>query len=106
MKIAFDTNEYLKNLANNDSYFHTFLNRENIAAGILRLEPGEEDTQEPHESDEVYYVVRGDGFLDIGGKNYQVSEGMSYFVAKNIEHRFHGNTKELVVVYFFSGSDS
>lgn len=106
MKIEFDTKEYLKKIAKGDSYFHTFLNRENIAAGILRFEPGEEDTQEPHDSDEVYYVVKGDGFLDINGKNYAVSEGMAYFVAKEIPHKFHGNTKELIVVYFFSGQDS
>jgi len=106
LKIEFDTIEYLKNIEKGKSYFHTFINRENIAAGILRLAPGEEDTQEPHDSDEVYYVVRGNGFLNVGGKDYAISDGMSYFVAKNIEHRFHGNTKELVVVYFFSGQDS
>ncbi|MDE1873387.1 MAG: cupin domain-containing protein [Thaumarchaeota archaeon] len=106
MKIEFDTKKYLKDISKGKSYFHTFLNRENIAAGILRLAPCQEDTQVPHESDEVYYIVRGDGFLNIGGKDYTVSEGMSYFVAKNIEHKFHGNNQELVVVYFFSGQDS
>lgn len=106
LKIEFDTKKYIKNIAKQDSYFHTFLNRPNIAAGILRLEPKEKDTQDAHDSDEVYYVVRGDGFLNIGGKDYDISEGMSYFVAKGTDHRFHGNTEELVVVYFFSGQDS
>ena len=54
MKIEFDTNEYLKALSKDSSYFHTFINRENLAAGILRLAPGEEDTQSPHERDEIY----------------------------------------------------
>ena len=106
MKTEFDTKEYLKNIAKGKSYFHTFINKENLAAGILRLAPGEEDTQAPHESDEVYYIVRGNGFLKIGDKDYQVSEGMSYYVEKNIDHRFHGNTTELVVMYFFGGPDS
>jgi len=106
MKIQFDTNQYLKEISKGKSYFHTFINKNNLAAGILRLEPGQEDTQAPHESDEIYYIVRGDGFLNIGGKDYTMSEGMSYFVAKDIEHRFHGNTEELVVVYFFGGPDS
>lgn len=105
MKIEFDTNKFVQRIAKSDAYFHTFINTVNLAAGVLRLEPGEKDTQEPHESDEVYYVVRGDGFLEIGGKNYSVSEGMSYYVAKKVPHRFHGNTKELVVVYFFGGPD-
>lgn len=106
MKIEFDTNEYLKKIAKSDTYFHTFLNKENIAAGILYLGPGDEDTQEPHESDEVYYVVKGDGFLTINGKDHVISEGMSYYVAKKISHKFHGNKKDLVVMYFFGGPDS
>jgi mannose-6-phosphate isomerase-like protein (cupin superfamily) len=72
----------------------------------LVLRPGEEDTQTPHDSDEVYYVVRGDGFLKIRNTDYPVSEGMAYFVQKEIPHRFFGNKEELVVVYFFSGPDS
>ena len=106
MKIVFDTNQYVKDMAKSDSYFHTFINRDTLAAGVLRLEPEERDTQDPHESDEIYYVVRGDGFLNINGKNYDVSEGLSFFVAKNTPHYFHGNKKELVVLYFFGGPDS
>jgi mannose-6-phosphate isomerase-like protein (cupin superfamily) len=106
LKIQFDTNEYLKEISKGKSYFHTFINKENLAAGILRLEPNEEDTQAPHESDEIYYIVRGDGFLNVDGKDYPVSDGMSYYVAKHIPHNFHGNKKELVVVYFFGGPDS
>ena len=105
LKIEFDTKEYIKEISKGNSYFHTFINKDNLAAGILRLEPGEKDTQEPHESDEIYYIIRGDGFLNIGEKDYSVSEGMSYFVVKNIKHRFHGNKKELVVLYFFGGPD-
>jgi mannose-6-phosphate isomerase-like protein (cupin superfamily) len=106
LKIDFDINEYIKKIGKSDTYFHTFINKENLAAGVLRLDPGEEDTQEPHESDEIYYVVKGDGFLLIDKKDYPVSEGMAYYVAKNIPHKFHGNEKELVVMYFFSGPDS
>ena len=107
MKIDFDTNKYIKKIANsNNTYFHTFINKENLAAGILRLEPGEKDIQQPHESDEVYYIVKGDGFLTVDKKDYPLSEGMSYFVNKKIPHKFHGNKKELVVVYFFSGPDN
>lgn len=106
LKIQFDTNQFLKDISKSKSYFHTFINKENLAAGILRLEPGEEDTQVPHDSDEIYYIIRGDGFLNISRKDYSISEGMSYFVAKNLEHKFHGNKKELVVLYFFGGPDS
>lgn len=106
MKVEFDIKKYIEDIKNSDGYFHTFLNRKNIAAGVLVLEPGEEDTQTPHDDDEVYFVIRGDGYLKIDGKDYAVSEGMAYYVQKDIPHKFFGNKKELVVLYFFSGPDS
>ncbi|HYL67507.1 MAG TPA: cupin domain-containing protein [Nitrosopumilaceae archaeon] len=106
LKIQFDTNQFLKDISKGKSYFHTFINKENLAAGIILLKPGDKDTQGPHDSDEIYYIIRGDGFLNIDGKDHSISEGMSYYVAKNIQHKFHGNKKELVVLYFFGGPDS
>jgi mannose-6-phosphate isomerase-like protein (cupin superfamily) len=106
LKIDYDTNEYVKKIAKSDTYFHTFINKENLAAGVLRLAPGEKDTQEPHDSDEIYYIIKGDGFLSVDKKDYPVSEGMAYYVAKKIPHLFHGNKKELVVMYFFGGPDA
>jgi mannose-6-phosphate isomerase-like protein (cupin superfamily) len=106
MKLVFDVNEYIEKIKNSDNYFHTFINNENLAAGVLVLQPGEEDTQDPHDSDEVYFVLKGDGFLKIKDMDHHVSENKMYFVGKNVAHFFHGNSQELVVLYFFSGPDS
>jgi len=107
MKLEFDTGEYLNKIKNNNNeYFHTFINRQSLAAGILFLKPGEHDTQEPHDTDEIYYIIRGDGYLKIKQKDYPVSEGKVFFVAKNVGHHFFGNTKDLTVLYFFGGPDS
>jgi mannose-6-phosphate isomerase-like protein (cupin superfamily) len=106
MKLDFDTKQYIDEIRKSDNYFHTFINRETLAVGVLVLQPGEEDSQAPHDSDEVYYVVKGDGFLKINKKDYQISAGKMYFVQKDIEHCFFGNTKELIVLYFFGGPDS
>jgi len=106
MKIKFDTLQYLNKLKKSDSYFHTFLNRKYLAVGVLFLKPSEKDTQDPHESDEIYYILDGDGFLDINKKSYHLKKGEIYFVAKNTPHHFYGNTKNLSVLYFFGGSDS
>lgn len=73
-----------------------------MSAGILVLKPGQHDMQEPHDSDEMYYVITGDGYLKIGRTDHIVSEGKMFFVKKDTKHKFHGNTKELQVVYFFS----
>ena len=102
MKIKFDTIQYLNKLKKSNSYFHTFINKESLAVGVIFLKPGEKDTQDPHESDEIYYILDGDGFLCISGKSYSVKKVQIYFVAKNIPHHFYGNTKNLSVLYFFS----
>ncbi len=106
MKLDFDTKEYVDKIRKNDYYFHTFINKQTLAAGVLVLQPGKKDTQTPHDFDEVYYVVKGDGFLKINKKDYPVSEGKAFFVQKDIKHCFFGNTRELVVLYFFGGPDA
>ena len=106
MKLEFDLATYLEKIKKSSSYFYTFINRDSLAAGVLVLKPGEEDTQEPHENDEVYYIISGDGFLKINDKDYEISKDKLFFVAKGVEHFFHGNTTELKVLYFFGGSDT
>lgn len=106
MKLEYDLSTYLDKIKNSNSYFHTFINKDSLAAGILVLKPGEEDTQTPHDIDEVYYVLSGNGYLKIKDKDYKVSKDKLFFVAKDVEHFFHGNTKELKVLYFFGGPDS
>jgi len=106
LKLEFNLPEYLDKIKKNNSYFHTFINKDSLAAGILLLKSGEEDTQEPHESDEVYFVISGNGYLKIKDKDFEVSKDKLFFVAKGVPHFFYGNTKELKVLYFFGGSDS
>ena len=101
MKYEYDIQTYLKQISNSNSYFNTFLNRDSLAAGILSLEPGEYDTQEPHDSDEMYYVLDGNGFLRINKTDYSIKSGKVFFVPKNVEHYFFGNTKKTYGLVFF-----
>ena len=105
MKLDFDLSSYFEKVKNSNSFFHTFINRDSLAVGLLVLKPGEEDTQTPHVSDEVYYVISGNGFLKIKNKDYPVLKDKLFFVAKDVKHYFHSNTSELNVLYFFGGPD-
>ena len=86
MKYEYDTETYLKQISDSNSYFNTFLSRDSLAAGILSLEPGGDDTQEPHDSDEMYYVLNGNGFLRINKIDYSIKPGKAFFVPKNVEN--------------------
>ena len=106
MKLEFNLQDNLEKIKKGNSYFHTFINKDSLTTGILILKPGEEDTQEPHESDEVYFIISGNGYLKNKNKNYKVSKDKLFFVAKDVVHYFHSNTKELKVLYFFGGPNN
>ena len=86
-----------------NSDFLTFFDLDHLQVGILRLWPGEIDTQEPHSKDEVYFVLEGDGFIEIGNKSHEIKKDLFIYVPSEVKHRFHGNTQEILVLYFFSG---
>ena len=106
LKIESNLKDNLDKIKKSNSYFHTFINKDSLAVGLLVLKPGEEDTQEPHGSDEVYFIMSGNGYLKIKNKNYEILKDKLFFVEKNVPHYFHSNTKELKVLYFFGGPDN
>ena len=103
MKSEYNLNDSLARIRKGGSYFDTFIDRDTLAAGLLVLRPGEADTQEPHDSDEVYLVLSGDGYLSINGRDYSVSRDKLFFVKRGARHHFYGNKRELRVLYFFGG---
>ena len=99
MKHICQLNDILSELDKNDGYFRDFINTEHIQAGMLRLHANDIDTQEPHPVDEVYFVIRGDGMINLNGKDYPIKEGSSIYVPAGTEHRFQRNSQDLVVFY-------
>ena len=73
-----------------------------LEAGVIMLHPGEEDTQEPHSADELYYVIEGSGFIELGKNKRPVKKGSIVFVPAGMHHRFYGNKEDLVVLYMFA----
>ncbi|MGC2575867.1 MAG: cupin domain-containing protein [Candidatus Nitrosopolaris sp.] len=96
---VFELNKLLSELEDQGGYFIDFISTRGIQSGIIRLHPGENDTQEPHSVDEVYYVIEGNGFIKLNGKDHEIRQGTSIFVPAKADHRFHGNKADLVVFY-------
>jgi len=97
-----DIRKLYSKMDRDNSEFLTFFDLEHLQVGILRLRPGEIDTQEPHSTDEVYMVLEGDGFIEIGNKSYDLNKDLFIYVPAQVKHRFHGNKQEILVLYFFS----
>jgi quercetin dioxygenase-like cupin family protein len=85
-----------------EEYFADFLNTKSIEAGIIRLRKDQKDTQTSHPLDELYYVIKGDGNINIEGKAHRIQSGSVIFVPSNLPHYFYGNEEELLVLYVFS----
>lgn len=81
-----------------------FLTVPSLRCGVYVLAAGEEDPQEPHEEDEVYYVESGEAMFAADGRDEAVKPGSVIFVAAGVEHRFHSIREELKVLVFFSSA--
>lgn len=91
----------IADLDNTGNYFLDVFNNKGVDLGILRLRKGETDTQLPHSVNEVYFIVEGNGFIEIEGKLKPVKKADFIFVSANLQHRFIVDDEDLVVIYFF-----
>ena len=101
----YDIPSIINEIKNRNDWCDTFLCKDSMAVGVLRLKPNEEDPQEPHLYDEIYYIIEGDGYLRVEDKDVAVKEGKVIFVPAYAKHKFHSNTRELIALYVFAGED-
>lgn len=94
----FDIYTFLSNIPK-AQYFIDIINTSTMEVGIINLKKEQEDTQQPHISDEIYYVISGSGTIEIDGIKKEVNPGKIIYIPKRIRHSFHANSNELVVLY-------
>ena len=82
-----------------------FLRVPALSAGVYHLKAGQEDRQQPHSEDEVYYVVSGRGRFRAGSEQRAVAAGTVLFVERRLEHRFFDITEDLTVLVFFAPAE-
>ncbi|MEX2031774.1 MAG: cupin domain-containing protein [Dehalococcoidia bacterium] len=71
-----------------------------VEIGVYVLVAPEPDQQQPHEWDEVYFVLEGRGTLEVEGEEIPVQEGGAIYVKAGAEHRFTGYEGLSVLVIF------
>lgn len=77
-----------------------------MSAGIYRL-PGEsDDSQSPHQRDEVYIVMEGAGTLVVNKEALPVKKGSIIYVRGGVPHHFSDFSEDLTVLVLFSKAPS
>jgi mannose-6-phosphate isomerase-like protein (cupin superfamily) len=71
-----------------------------LQVGVYLLAAPELDTQQPHEWDELYFVLEGSGTLDVEGEKHPLEEGAAAFVAARAAHRFEDYERIVLLVVF------
>lgn len=82
-------------------YLELFRER-SMSAGIYLLPKSAFDPQQPHNEDEMYYIVGGRAKFTSAGETVEVEPGNAIFVAKGVEHRFHDITEDMTIVVVFA----
>jgi mannose-6-phosphate isomerase-like protein (cupin superfamily) len=82
-----------------------FLRVPSLSTGLYMLAAGAVDTQEPHTEDEVYYIISGRGFIQVGSESHPVEAGTLVYVEANVEHRFHTIAEDLRVLVIFAPAE-
>lgn len=60
---------------------------ERFSAGVVKLEPGKGHERHTHpESDEILYVVRGEGEQEVDDETRDIATGDMVFIPEGVEH--------------------
>jgi mannose-6-phosphate isomerase-like protein (cupin superfamily) len=89
-----------------DKRYQEFLRVPAMSAGVYVLPAGATDKQNPHNEDEIYYVVRGRAKMRLGGEERSVNAGDVIFVEKRLDHRFFDIAEELALLVIFAPAES
>lgn len=91
--------------AEENTLYHEFLRVPTMSVGVYELGAGDEDPQEPHTEDELYYIVSGRATLQVDETAIPVEAGSLVYVPAHVAHRFHTITEALTVLVFFAPAE-
>jgi len=97
---AFDTRDAVERLRAAGGGYEIVHESPGLELGVYVLVAPEPDRQQPHEDDEVYVVLEGNGTLEVEGERVDLREGQAVFVPADADHRFVGYEQLAVVVVF------
>jgi mannose-6-phosphate isomerase-like protein (cupin superfamily) len=102
---AYELAQLISQQRDSNQPYLEFLKVPDLSMGLYILPAGGVDPQQPHTEDEVYYVVSGRAKIQVADEDHSVQAGSIFYVAKNVEHRFHSIEEDLTVLVFFAPAE-
>lgn len=99
---AYDLAELAVRHARLGESYLAFLKVPSLNAGLYKLAAGAVDLQEPHDEDELYYVISGRADFRVGGSVMAVRTGSVIYVRATVRHRFENIEEDLTTLVFFA----
>jgi mannose-6-phosphate isomerase-like protein (cupin superfamily) len=101
----FQMDEIERRLATLKWSYLEFLRVPSLSVAVYSLRAGEEDKQQPHMEDEVYYVAAGRALIRVGDEDQTIRTGSIVYVPARVEHRFHDIAEDLTLIVFFAPAE-
>ena len=99
---VFEIDDLVEKQRGDASPYLEFLRVPALSCGIYCLPAGAEDLQNPHDEDEVYYVLAGRARLQVDGEDRVVDPGSLLYVGATSEHSFVEIEEDITLLVFFA----
>lgn len=104
----FRITEVSQRLRDSGNAWLEFLDVPTLSMGVYSIPTGTDDreTHDPHDRDEVYVGLTGQGRLTADGEEFNVESGVVVYVKAGVVHYFHDVTEDLSLLVFFAGPEN
>ncbi|MBW2271907.1 MAG: cupin domain-containing protein [Deltaproteobacteria bacterium] len=99
---VFDLEELLQKKSSIEAPYLEFLRVPALSCGVFTLKAGSRDMQNPHDEDEVYYVVSGCARVRVGEEERAVRSGSILYIRATAEHSFFEIEEDMTMLVFFA----
>jgi len=102
--IKIQEKQAIEKLIQSGKEFISLLDINHLSVEIYK--PNLVDKQSPHDRDEFYIIIAGNGTFELDGKTTSVQKGDFLFVPAFIDHRFIEFSDDFTTWVFFINSDT
>lgn len=82
-----------------------FLCESSMSMGLYFLAADSKDFQQPHNEDEVYYILTGHAMLQVADEVRPIQPGSIIFVPARTPHHFFNIVEDLTTLVFFAPAE-